>query len=407
MSPPHRLSEALAVLREREFRLFYAGQTVSVIGDAMLLIALSFAVLDLTGSVTDVGLVIAASRAPLVLTVIAGGVVADRVSRRRLMVVADLVRMVALGVTAVLLVSGDATLWELIALQAASGVAAGFFYPALTGLLPLTVSAEHLQPANALRALSDSTAKIAGPAVAGILVVAAGPGWALGVDAATFGVSAVSLALLHLPAHVPPVPQRFVHDLAEGWREFWSRTWVWVIVIFLGSIGNLFTAAATVVGPQISNEHYGGAGVWAAAMSAQGVGGLLAGVVVLGLRPQRPLVACCLAFGLVALPNLLLAFIVPGWVLIVSWLVGGAGMASGQVLWDTTLQRNIPAASLSRVSSYDWFGSLVFNPVGLALAGPVSAAIGTEATLLLAAGWLGGSTIVLASLPSVRAVRGG
>ena len=142
-------------------------------------------------------------------------------------------------------------------------------------------------------------------------------------------------------------------------------------------------------------------------MSAQGVGGLLAGVVVLGLRPHRPLVACCLAFGLVALPNLLLAFIVPGWVLIVSWLVGGAGMASGQVLWDTTLQRNIPAASLSRVSSYDWFGSLVFNPVGLALAGPVSAAIGTEATLLLAAGWLGGSTIVLASLPSVRAVRGG
>ena len=125
MSPPHRLSEALAVLREREFRLFYAGQTVSVIGDAMLLIALSFAVLDLTGSVTDVGLVIAASRAPLVLTVIAGGVVADRVSRRRLMVVADLVRMVALGVTAVLLVSGDATLWELIALQAASGVARG------------------------------------------------------------------------------------------------------------------------------------------------------------------------------------------------------------------------------------------------------------------------------------------
>lgn len=380
---------------------------MSVVGDAMLLVALSFAVLDLTGSVTDLGLVVAASRAPLVLTVLAGGVVADRVSRRRLMIGADLVRMAALGASAVLLVSGDAKLWQLIVLQAVAGTAAGFFYPALTGLLPVTVRAELLQPANALRALSDSTAKIAGPALAGVLVVAAGPGWALGVDAATFGVSALSLALLHLPAHIPPVPQRFRHDLAEGWREFWSRTWVWAIVIFMGSFGNLFTAAATVVGPQISNEHYGGAGVWAAAMSASGAGGLLAGVVVLGLRPRRPLVGSCLSFGALALPNLLLAFVAPAPVLIASWLVGGAGMASGQILWDTTLQRRIPPASLSRVSSYDWFGSLVFNPVGLALAGPVSAAIGTETTLLLAAGWLAGSSITLASLPAIRAVRDG
>ena len=209
MSPPHRLSEALAVLGEREFRLFYAGQTVSVIGDAMLLIALSFAVLDLTGSVTDVGLVIAASRAPLVLTVIAGGVVADRVPRRRLMVAADLVRMVALGVTAVLLVSGDATLWELIALQAASGV----------GGRVLLSGTHRFAAAHGLRRAAPTRERAPRPlGLDGEDRGARGrrdprrrsrPGWALGVDAATFGVSAVSLALLHLPAHVPPIPQRF------------------------------------------------------------------------------------------------------------------------------------------------------------------------------------------------------
>ena len=158
-----RLPRSVAVLREREFRLLYAGQTISLLGDGMLIIALSFAVLDLTGSVSDLGFVVAASRAPLVLTVLAGGVVADRVSRRAVMVVADLVRMGALGVSAALLIAGDAQVWQLAVLQVLVGTAAGFFYPAATGLLPLTVRAEMLQQANGLRGLSEAAGKVLGP----------------------------------------------------------------------------------------------------------------------------------------------------------------------------------------------------------------------------------------------------
>src|SRR5215470_11154965 len=163
----------------------------------MLLLALSFAVLDLTGSVTDVGLVLAASRAPLVLVVLAGGVVADRISRRRLMVAADIVRTVSLAATAALLLGGTARIWQLLVLQAVTGTASGFFYPAATGLLPLTVRPELLQQANAF-------ARIAGPLASGLLVVAFSPGAAVAVDAATFGVSAVTLAFLRLPPHVRP-----------------------------------------------------------------------------------------------------------------------------------------------------------------------------------------------------------
>jgi MFS family permease len=404
-APALRLPGALAVLREREFRLLYAGQTVSLLGDGILNVALAFAVLDLTGSVSDLGFVLAVSKVPVVLTILAGGVIADRLPRRAVMVVADLVRMGCLGATGLLLVSGDATLWELLVLQAGAGTAAGFFYPASTGLVPLTVPASMLQQANALRGLSESLGRIVGPAIAGILVVAAGSGWALTVDAVTFGVSATSLVLLRLPAHVPPLPQRFLLDLADGWREFRSRTWVWATVIFAGSLGNLFTAALPVLGPQIARQHLGGAGAWAAISAAQGVGGLFAGLIVLGVRVRRPLVAANIGWGLLVVPNLLLGLVAPWPIVAVGMLAGGAGLAVGQALWDTALQRHVPAEALSRVSSYDWFGSLVLNPVGFALVGPIAGAVGARATLIGAACWFAVSSVCLASLPAIRALR--
>ena len=373
-----RLPARLAVLREREFRLLYAGQTVSLLGDGMLVVALSFAVLDLTGSVSDLGFAFAVSRVPLVLTVLVGGVVADRLPRRALMLVADLVRMAALGGVAGLLISGSARFWELLVLLATVGTATGFFYPAATGLLPATVPPELLQQANGLRGISDSMGKIAGPGIAGVLVVAVGQAKALGFDAASFGVSAVSLALLRLPPHVRPESKRFLHDLTDGWREFVSRTWVWTTVVVAGSFGNLFSAAFLVLGPGICEQQLGGAGAWAVIVSAQGAGGLLAGVVVLGVRFRRPVVATNLAWTLLVAPNLLLAFAAPVAAVAVAAFFGGIGLGAGNGIWETTLQRNIPAASLSRVSSYDWFGSLAFNPLGLALAGPVAAAIGAR-----------------------------
>jgi hypothetical protein len=221
------------------------GQSVSLVGDGMLVVALAFAVLDLTGSVSDLGFALAASRAPLVVAVLVGGVVADRLPRRAVMVAADLVRLATLAVSSSLLIAGDARLWELFALQAVFGTAGGFFYPASTGLLPLIVGPNVLQQANALRGLSQSTGAIIGPAVAGVLVATAGPGWALAADAATFAVSAGSLALLRPPRHTRPAQQRFLGDLADGWREFRSRTWVWAEVVVAGAFANIFTAAFT------------------------------------------------------------------------------------------------------------------------------------------------------------------
>ncbi len=394
-----------AVLREREFRLLWAGQTVSVIGDGILLLSLSFAVLDLTGSATDVGIVIAASRAPLLLTVLAGGVVADRVSRRWLMVGADLVRMSGLAASAALLIAGTAQLWELVVLQALVGTAAGFFYPASTGLLPLVVRPQLLQQANGFRGISDGVARIVGPVLAGLIVVVSSPGWALAVDAATFGVSAVSLAFLHLPAHERPPRQRFLHDLADGWREFSSRTWVWATVVFAGGLGNLFSAFIGVLAPEIARNELGGAGVYSLIVAAQGVGGLAGAFLVLRLRVSRPVVASTLFWALLVFPNLLLGFVAPAWVIAAGFLVGGIGLSAGQALWDTALQRHIPTAALSRVSSYDWFGSLIFNPLGFIIAGPLAAAIGARATLSIAALYFVISAVILVSIPAVRAVR--
>jgi len=393
------------VLRQREFALLWSGQTVSVFGDAMLLLALSFAVLDLTGSVTDIGLVLAASRAPLVLTVLAGGVVADRLSRRRLMVVADVVRAGALALTAGLLLAGTAQIWQLLVLQAVTGTAAGFFYPAATGLLPLAVRPDLLQDANAFRAISDGVARIAGPVVAGILVVATSPAWAVGADAATFVVSALTLAFLRLPKHERPERRRFVHDLVHGWKEFTSRTWVWLMVVVAGALGNFFTAAITALGPAVAKEHYGGAGAWAAVSAGMGAGALAGAVLVFRVRSRTPLVVACFAWALLAVPDFALAFLVPLAVVVVAAILGGAGQTTGNALWDTTFQRKIPQESMSRVSSYDWFGSLLFNPLGLAVAGPIAAAIGTSTTLAIAGCWFVGASLVLAALPSVRGVR--
>jgi MFS family permease len=396
-----------AVLREREYALLWSGQTVSVFGDAMLLLALSFAVLDLTGSVSDVGLVLAASRAPLVLTVLAGGVVADRVSRRWLMVVADVVRATALVLTAALLIAGTAQIWQLLVLQAVVGTASGFFYPAATGLLPLTVPFELIQDANAFRAISDAVARIAGPVAAGILVVATSPGWAVAVDAGSFAVSAVTLAFLRLPKNVRPERKRFVHDLVHGWKEFTARTWVWVTVLVAGALGNFFTAAITALGPAVAKEHYGGAGAWAAVSAGTGVGGLAGALLVLRVRARAPLVVACFAWALLSLPNLALASLLPLAVVVVTAFFGGAGQTTGNALWDTTFQRNIPEEAMSRVSSYDWFGSLLFNPLGLVVAGPVANAIGAGKTLAIAGCWFVGSALALAALPSVRGVRDG
>lgn len=396
-----RLPVSLDVLRTREFRLLFGGQAVSVLGDRMAVVALAFAVLEIGGSTSDVGLVLAAGAFPLVATVLAGGVVADRTSRRAVMVAADLVRVASQGVMAALLIAGVAEVWMLALMAGVTGAATGFFGPASTGLLPEVVLAEQLQPANGLRASAVSTGEILGPVLGGVLVAAAGAGWAIATDAITFAVSAACLAMLRVPARVAAQGTSFVADLRQGWLAFRSRRWVWTFVAYFAFV-NLLWGAWGVLGPVVAERDLGGAAAWGTVLAAMGVGALAGSLFAAQVKPRRPLLLAALADGLFVLPLAFLAAGPPVWLIASAALLAGAGMALAISVWESTLQRHVPGESLSRVSSYDWFGSLAFYPLGLAIWGPVAAAIGVSVSLWLAFGLAVALTLTLISVPDIR-----
>jgi hypothetical protein len=373
----------LGVLHERDFRLLFTGQVVSQLGDSITPVALAFAILDLTGHAGDLGYVFAARSVPLVAFLLIGGVFADRLPRRAVMIVADLTRLCTQGATAILLISGHAQIWQIAALQALHGMASAFFNPAATGLTPQVVSPERLQDANGLRGLSMSASGIAGPAISAALVAGVGAGWALGLDSLTFLVSAISLSQLRLPAHIKLPPQSFVRDLRDGWTEFSSRTWVWVIVV-CAAVGNGFGGTFFVLGAAISKADLGGAGAWALILASFSVGGLLGGLTVLRIKPHRPLLAACIAVTPWALPPAALALNAPVYAIASVAFIAGGGLMIFNSLWETTLQRHVPDAALSRVSAYDWFGSLLMQPLGFALVGPAVVLFGQTDWLWIA-----------------------
>jgi MFS family permease len=391
----------LGALQEREFRLFFTGQLVSLLGDAVTPFALAWAVLDLTGSVRDLGFVLAAKIAPLVVFLLVGGVFADRLPRRGVMLAADVARMAVQAATAALLLSHTARIWELIVLQALAGTGTAFFNPASTGLTPMIVSAGRLQEANALRGISMASMQFAGPAVAGILIVTVGPGYGLAIDAASFGVSAFYLARLHLPPHVSLPPQSFGRDLLDGWRAFVARTWVWLTVVSV-CLGNMMNSAWLVLAAAWVKNGHGGAGAWTVILVVSAIGALAAGATALRLRPRRPLLLGTIVCLPLASPMIVLALRLPWETLAVTGLVTGFGGMLFNTLWETTLQQHIPPASLSRVSAYDWFGSLLGDPVGLALGGVVAAWIGMSRTLWIAAAVVLVAIAAMLAAPSVR-----
>jgi MFS family permease len=382
--------------------LLFLGQGISVLGDRMVAVALAFAVLEAGGSVSEVGLVLAAGMVPLVACVLVGGVVADRAPRRAVMVAADVVRVASQGAMAALLIAGEAEVWMLAVLAGVTGAATGFFSPASTGLLPEIVPREHLQPANALRATAVSAGEILGPLAAGVLVAAAGAGWAIAVDAATFAVSGACLALLRTPRRAERRgPSSFVADLRDGWVAFRSRRWVWAVVLYF-ALANMMWGAWGALGPIVADRELGGAAAWGTVLAAVGVGALAGSMVATWARPSRPLVVVALAEGLVALPLAVLAAGVPVALLALGASLCGAGIMLGNSVWESTLQRHVPPDTLSRVSSYDWFGSLAFSPLGLAVWGPVAAAIGVSNALWLAFGLFLAMILALLALPDVR-----
>jgi MFS family permease len=398
------MPRSLQVLRERNYRLFFLGQAVSLLGDGMVNVALAFAVLDLTGSASELGLVLAARMLPLVGFLLAGGVMADRLPRRTVMIAADLVRVASQGAIAALLIADVAEVWQLAALSAVTGGATAFFNPASTGLMPAVVSAERLQQANALRGLAMAAGQIAGPAVAGVLVASVGAGWALAVDAATFGVSVAFLVRLHVPAMERLVVRSVLADLREGWDTFRSLTWLWTFVA-AATIGNFVSAASGVLGPLVAKESLGGATAWALIVSAVGVGSLAGGVLALHVQPRRPMLMATLPLYLFGAPIAMLALELPAVSIAAVSLLSGAGLMISNTVWETTLQRHVPAEALSRVSSYDWFGSLAFQPLGFAIWGPVAELNGVSTTLWVAFAIQFVTTTALLLVPSIRHLR--
>jgi MFS family permease len=387
----------------REFRLLFAGSAVSSFGDRLVPVALAFAVLDLTGSVSDLGVVLAAQTVPLVLFVLLGGVWADRLPRQALMLSSDLVRAVSQGASAVLLLTGRAQVWELAVLQAVYGTADAFFGPSSIGVVPQTVEVGRLQEANALLGLSSSISAVLGPAVAGVIVATLGPGWGLAIDAVTFVLSAVFLSQLHIVQARPEESTRMIDELRAGWRAFRSRTWLWVTAGYFAVFLAFGYSPLQVLGPQVARRFLGGAGAWAAISVALGIGSLAGGGLGLRWRPRHPLRAAFIVF-LIGTPALLAAIAahVALPIIIGLALIDGITGAFFNTMWFTAVQSEIPPAELSRVASWDYVAAVTPQPIGQAVSGPIAGAVGIAATLYGAAGLTLVLLLVVLAIPAVR-----
>jgi len=397
-------------LRERSFRLLFAGRAVSSFGDRVVPVALTFAVLHLTGSLSDLGIVLAAQTVPLVLFVLIGGVWADRLPRQRVMLASDLVRFAAQGASAALILGGTARVWQLAVLQAVYGMADGFFTPAANGLVPQVVAAEDLRQANATLGLSENATSIIGPAIAGVLVVGVGAGWGLAVDATTFILSAAFLSALRIERVAQVARERttsVLSELRDGWKAFSSRRWLLISVGYFTLMFAFGFSTLRVLGPEVCEKALGGPGAWAAISAVTGVGALAGGVFALRWKPVHPLRAAFIIslFG-APLTLVLLGAHATLWLILLTALIEGITGTFFNAVWFTAMQQAIPAEEISRVTSWDTVGSYALTPVGLALAGPIAAVVGVSSTLYAAGAIFLVITLAVIAVPSIRNFTG-
>jgi MFS family permease len=366
------------------FRLLFAGQALSVVGDRITPVAIAFAVLAI-GDATDLGLVLAASGIPFALFAIAGGVVSDRIGRRQVMIASDVVRTLSQGITATLLLTGSARVWMLVMLSALYGTSAAVFMPALMGLIPQTVPPERLQEANALLGFTRSVASVAGPALAGVIIAVGAPGDAIALDALTFALSATCLVALR-PNRVA-VPEddhdaRFVARLRAGWREVRARPWLTWGLAAMAAYHVFVLSAVFVLGPALAERELDGASSWAAIVACFGLGTVAGNLVALRVRIARPVFVAALALVGATTQTFILASGLGTAGIAALELVAGVAVSLFFTLWDTSIQEQVPPHAVSRVSSYDFSVSLGLMPIGMAVAGPIAAAAGLHATLV-------------------------
>ena len=394
----------LRVLRHRDFALLWTGQAVSLIGDGIYLVAIAWLVYDLSNSPSALGLVGVAWTLPMVLVLLGSGVLSDRYDRRRMMIIADLLRVVAIAALAVLTLADAVELWQVVALVVVYGVGDALFQPAFTAIVPDVVPQEEILQASALKELMEPVGlRFAGPALGGLLIAGLGVGTAFVVDAATFAASALAVSLMSPQPGGGSIGGSAWAELREGFAFVRARPWLW---------GTLFNAALAVLvsyGPfevlvpfLIRNDLGGGAATFGAVLSAGGLGGITAALVMSRFgAPRRHMTFMYVSWALSA--GLTAGFAVSGaaWQLCVFSFLSFAGNTAGMVVWNTLIQTRVPADMLGRVSSLDWFVSIGLLPVSFALTGPIAELVGAKATLV-GAGVLGSLAALLLFVPGVR-----
>lgn len=389
-------------LAHAAFRWLLAARTTSIVGNAVAPIALAFAVLDLTGSAADLGLVVAARSITNVAVLLFGGVLADRLPRNLLLVGTSLAAAGTQGAVAALVVTGSATIPALVVLSVLNGAVAAVSLPASAALVPDTVPPEQLRSANALLRLGLNGGTIVGASAGGILIATFGPGWGLAVDAIAFAAAALFFSRLRLPERARGDAERtsMLSDLREGWREFTSRSWVWIVVLQFSVLNAAFTGAVAVLGPVVADETVGRT-AWGFVIGAQTAGFALGAVVALRWRPRRALGIGVAAMAFAAVPVATLAAAPTVGVLIAGFALGGFATEIFAIAWDQSLQSHVPREALSRVYSYDMVGSFVAVPLGEAVVGPAAHLVGTTPVLWTCAALIVAATLVAASMRSV------
>lgn len=387
----------------RNYLLLTGATVITSLGSSGALIAAAFAVLAAGGTATEVGLVAAARTVPLLLFLLIGGAIADRLPRHRVMVAANALNCVSQGLFALLVLTGEPQLWQMALLAALGGTGQAFFAPASEGMVLAGVSGEHAGRAFAVYRMGMNGANIGGAALGGALVAAVGPGWVLAVDSAAFALAAALRAFLD----VSGVPLRaagggMLHELREGWREVVSRSWLWAVVLQFSLVNAMVAAAEAVYGPLVAARYLGGPGPWGLALAAFGAGTAVGALLMTRLRPRRLLLTGALCVFPLALPSAALAVPLPTAGLAVIMFGTGVAIEVFAVTWMMALHQEIPEDKFSRVSSYDWLGSLAMVPAATALAGPVQDLIGTTAALWGCSALIVLLTAAVLCVPGVR-----
>jgi MFS family permease len=377
------LPQSLDALREREFRLLWLARSLTSIGDSLVPVAAAFAVLEI-GTATDLGIVLGASMGGRLVFTLVGGVWADRLPRRLIMISSDAVRAAVQAVLALAFFTDSIEVWHLAVGSTIFGISSAFFGPASTGLMPQIVSTGRLQEANALIGLSRNVIELFGPAVAGVLVATAGYAVVYVVDAASFVASLACLAAMRPLGAARPRAQSFLADVREGVREVLARPWMRA-TLTADLFANFAIAPYLVLGPVVVREHLGGSTDWGLMMATGAAGGIAGGALVLRWKPKRLLVAAY--FVLIAIPLALLSLVPP---LPLPLLMLGAGLFTfsivvGNTFWSTAEQQHVPNDVLGRVDSVSWMVSIAIMPLAYVVSGPVADAIGVRNALLAAA----------------------